>query len=155
MLRAWAPFPVVAPALRRVGRAGRMPTLAAAALAAAVLASAAAAASRPAVRGRQAMVVTPDAIATAVGRDVLRNGGNAVDASVAVAAALAVTYPVAGNLGGGGQVYFGNELRDWAIALPFSRSCSPSCRWAGHSSGTGCASGSRHSRGRRSRSWRR
>ena len=48
------------------------------------------------------MVVAQEAHATQVGLDVLRDGGTAVDAAVAVAFALAVTYPTAGNLGGGG-----------------------------------------------------
>ena len=48
------------------------------------------------------MVVTAQHLATEVGVDVLRKGGNAVDAAVAVGYALAVVYPAAGNLGGGG-----------------------------------------------------
>jgi gamma-glutamyltranspeptidase/glutathione hydrolase len=48
------------------------------------------------------MVVSAQHLATEVGVDVLKAGGNAVDAAVAVGYALAVTYPAAGNLGGGG-----------------------------------------------------
>ena len=48
------------------------------------------------------MVATAQRLATIVGVDVLRKGGNAVDAAVAVGYALAVVYPAAGNLGGGG-----------------------------------------------------
>jgi gamma-glutamyltranspeptidase / glutathione hydrolase len=51
---------------------------------------------------KNGMVVTQEALATRVGVDILRNGGNAVDAAVAVGFALAVSYPRAGNLGGGG-----------------------------------------------------
>ncbi len=54
------------------------------------------------VFGEKGMVVTEDPLATAVGLQVLKNGGNAIDAAVAVGFALAVTYPTAGNIGGGG-----------------------------------------------------
>ncbi len=52
--------------------------------------------------GENGMVVTAQHLATDVGLAVLEAGGNAVDAAVAVGYALAVTYPTAGNLGGGG-----------------------------------------------------
>lgn len=52
--------------------------------------------------GQHVMVATSSGIATSAGLDVLKHGGNAVDAAVAVALALAVTHPSAGNLGGGG-----------------------------------------------------
>jgi gamma-glutamyltranspeptidase / glutathione hydrolase len=55
-----------------------------------------------ATRGDAGMVVTVESQATRVGVEVLQAGGNAVDAAVAVAFALAVTHPSAGNLGGGG-----------------------------------------------------
>lgn len=48
------------------------------------------------------VVVCADTLAASVGRDVLAAGGNAVDAAVATGLALAVTYPTAGNIGGGG-----------------------------------------------------
>jgi gamma-glutamyltranspeptidase/glutathione hydrolase len=51
---------------------------------------------------RHGLVVAVSPPGAEVGRDVLRKGGNAVDAAVATALAMAVTYPAAGNLGGGG-----------------------------------------------------
>ncbi len=58
------------------------------------------------IRARQAMVVSQDQLASEVGAAVMREGGNAIDAAVATAFALAVTYPTAGNIGGGGFLVY-------------------------------------------------
>ncbi|HTT66491.1 MAG TPA: gamma-glutamyltransferase [Gemmatimonadales bacterium] len=68
------------------------------------------------VAGRYAMVVSDHPRASEVGVEVLRRGGNAVDAAVAVAFALAVVHPRAGNIGGGGfLVYRAADGRDYAL----------------------------------------
>ncbi|MDH3592902.1 MAG: gamma-glutamyltransferase, partial [Planctomycetota bacterium] len=54
----------------------------------------------------EAMVVTPEDHASRIGARILREGGNAADAAIAVHFALAVTYPQAGNLGGGGFMLY-------------------------------------------------
>ncbi|HEV2687715.1 MAG TPA: gamma-glutamyltransferase, partial [Bryobacteraceae bacterium] len=58
--------------------------------------------ARQPVHTKNAMVVAQEPLATDVGVAVLKAGGNAVDAAVAVGFALAVTHPTAGNIGGGG-----------------------------------------------------
>ena len=62
----------------------------------------ASAAVRSPVYARKGMVVAQEPIASDIGLAVLKAGGNAIDAAVAVGFALAVTHPYAGNLGGGG-----------------------------------------------------
>jgi gamma-glutamyltranspeptidase / glutathione hydrolase len=75
------------------------------------------AASGP-VRARSGMVASSDAQASAVGVEVLRGGGSAVDAAVATAFALAVVHPTAGNIGGGGFLLFRDALGT-AVAYDF------------------------------------
>ncbi|MCZ6777518.1 MAG: gamma-glutamyltransferase [Acidobacteria bacterium] len=59
-----------------------------------------------AASGSRAVVVASEPLAAEVGIDILRSGGNVIDAAVAVGFALAVTYPRAGNLGGGGFLLY-------------------------------------------------
>ncbi len=67
--------------------------------------------------GREGMVVAGEKTAAKIGADMLTQGGNAVDAAVATAFALAVTYPRAGNIGGGGfmLVHMQDEAKTIAI----------------------------------------
>lgn len=58
------------------------------------------------IRAKGGLVVTQSDIASAIGFQVIRDGGNAVDAAVATALAMAVTHPTAGNIGGGGFLVY-------------------------------------------------
>lgn len=75
------------------------------------------------VRAKHAMVVAQEPIAADVGLAILKDGGNAVDAAVAVGFALAVTHPYAGNLGGGGFMLV--RLADGTTDFLDFRECAP------------------------------
>jgi gamma-glutamyltranspeptidase/glutathione hydrolase len=77
----------------------------------------AASTSVPAVLARHGMVVAQEARAARIGVEILKQGGNAVDAAVATGFALAVSYPRAGNIGGGGYmvIHLAQEHLDTAI----------------------------------------
>jgi len=71
------------------------------------------------VLARNGMVASQEARATRVGVEVLKNGGNAVDAAVAVGFALAVTLPRAGNIGGGGFMLVHLAARNETVAIDY------------------------------------
>jgi gamma-glutamyltranspeptidase/glutathione hydrolase len=72
-----------------------------------------------AVAAEHGMVVAQERIAAQVGADILSQGGNAVDAAVATGFALAVTYPRAGNIGGGGFMVIHSATRNEDIAIDY------------------------------------
>ena len=71
------------------------------------------------VKPNNAVVVTRHHLATDVGAKILENGGNAVDSAVAIAFALAVVNPSAGNLGGGGFLLYYNADENKTYALDY------------------------------------
>src|SRR3569832_2678590 len=71
------------------------------------------------VPAEHGMVVAQEKISAHVGADILRRGGNAVDAAVATGFAMAVTYPRAGNIGGGGYMVIHLADRDRNIAIDY------------------------------------
>jgi gamma-glutamyltranspeptidase/glutathione hydrolase len=79
----------------------------------------AAAGAGQAVSAEHGMVVAQEKIAAHIGADILRQGGNAVDAAVATGFAMAVTYPQAGNIGGGGFMVIHLRARNEDIAIDY------------------------------------
>src|ERR1700724_402099 len=88
-------------------------------IAAAARAQEASSSTVPTVIGQNGMVVAQESRAARVGIDILQKGGNAVDAAVATGFALAVTYPRAGNLGGGGFMVIHSAERHEDIAIDY------------------------------------
>lgn len=70
------------------------------------------------IESDSAVVVTAHPLATAIGLQILKDGGNAIDAAIAVQFALAVCYPGAGNIGGGGFMLY-RDTSGYSIALDF------------------------------------
>jgi gamma-glutamyltranspeptidase / glutathione hydrolase len=71
------------------------------------------------VFAEKGMVVAQEKTAARIGADILRHGGNAIDAAVATGFAMAVTYPRAGNIGGGGFMMIHSADRHEAIAIDY------------------------------------
>src|SRR5438477_907221 len=69
------------------------------------------------VSGKNGMVSSASKYASQVGIDILKKGGNAVDAAVAMGFALAVTYPQAGNIGGGGFMVI--KIKDTVTSIDY------------------------------------
>src|ERR1700722_11544464 len=76
------------------------------------------------------MVVAQEKIAARIGADVLKRGGNAIDAAVATGFAMAVTYPRAGNIGGGGFMVIHSAERHEDVAIDY-RETAPAATTAG------------------------
>ncbi len=72
-----------------------------------------------AITAEHGLVVAQERIAAQIGADILRQGGNAVDAAVATGFAMAVTYPRAGNIGGGGFMVIHSAARNEAVAIDY------------------------------------
>jgi gamma-glutamyltranspeptidase / glutathione hydrolase len=72
-----------------------------------------------AVAAEHGMVVAQERISAQVGADILRRGGNAVDAAVATGFAMAVTYPRAGNIGGGGFMVIHSAERNEDVTIDY------------------------------------
>jgi gamma-glutamyltranspeptidase/glutathione hydrolase len=72
-----------------------------------------------AIAAEHGMVVAQERIAARVGADILKRGGNAIDAAVATGFAMAVTYPRAGNIGGGGFMVIHAKDRGEDIAIDY------------------------------------
>jgi len=72
-----------------------------------------------AVAAEHGLVVAQEKVAARIGADILKRGGNAVDAAVATGFAMAVTYPRAGNIGGGGFMVIHLADREQDIAIDY------------------------------------
>jgi gamma-glutamyltranspeptidase / glutathione hydrolase len=71
------------------------------------------------VEGKNGMVVTSHTIATEVALEVLKKGGNAIDAAVTAGFALAVTQPRSGNIGGGGFMLISSEKKQEVVSIDY------------------------------------
>ena len=71
------------------------------------------------VQGTEGMVVTSHFLATQSAQEVLKKGGNAIDAATTAAFSLAVTQPRSGNIGGGGFMLISSEQKDEVVAIDY------------------------------------
>ena len=70
-------------------------------------------------KSKNGMIVTSDPIATKTGLEILKQGGNAIDAAVTIGFVMAVTYPRAGNIGGGGFMLIYSANNKKVVALDY------------------------------------
>src|SRR6516225_1741489 len=115
--------------VRAISRPAPLTSLLGALTISAVLAGEAEAASPPAVEGEHGMVVSAQHYASEVGAGILAQGGNAIDAAVAVGYALAVVDPCCGNIGGGGFMTI--HLKDGRDTFINFRETAPAAATAG------------------------
>ena len=115
----WKLSAIVALGIVTLGFAGLVPALAQDPLRGATGAAAGIPAAGQAVSAEHGMVVAQEKIAAHIGADILQQGGNAVDAAVATGFAMAVTYPRAGNLGGGGFMVIHLRARNEDVAIDY------------------------------------
>ena len=93
------------------------------------------------------MVASPEASATMLGLEILKQGGNAIDAAVAIGYMLAVTHPRAGNIGGGGFMLIYLAKQQQSIAIDYRETAPEATNREDYLNEQGCLSITVHAHG--------